>query len=229
MASRIDVIVPVYNERESLKQFYRRIRAVPLDINLIFVDNASTDGTLSILEGFEDVVLIKHDRNEGYGASICDGIKNSAAAIIAIIDADCEYPPEALPEMVQELQRFDVVYASRFLNPDHPKFPLFKKMGNQIISSLYNFLFRQNTTDLYTGCKVLKRSVVESFSLEKKGFEHVLELGVKIALQGVQIKDVHIQFSLRRTDKSKMKHLRETSKYLYLIFYYFLNRKKWKS
>ena len=229
IVSKIDVIVPVFNERASVEHFYHRIRAIPLDINLIFVDNASTDGTLSILETFEDIVLIKHARNEGYGASLCDGIKNSSGDIIAIIDADCEYPPEALPRMVRELEHCDVVYASRFLDSDQPKLPFLKKFGNQFISALFNMLFRQNTTDLYTGCKVFRRSVVERFTLERKGFEHVLELGVKIALQGIDITDVHVRYSPRSKDKSKMRHLQETVKYLGLISYYYINRNKWKS
>ena len=75
----------------------------------------------------------------------------------------------------------------------------------------------------------MRRSAIERFSFERKGFEHVLELGVKLALSGVQIKDVHVEFSPRQTDKSKMKHLRETSKYLFLIIHYYINRKKWQS
>lgn len=73
MGKKIDVIVPVFNEEMVLKQFYRKIRAIPLEINLTFIDNASTDKSLSILKGFNDATVIKHDRNEGYGASICDG------------------------------------------------------------------------------------------------------------------------------------------------------------
>lgn len=229
MTTKIAVIVPVYNEEKSIAHFYRRIRAIPLDIKLIFVDNASTDDTLSILESLEDIILIKHEKNEGYGASICDGIKNSTEEIIAIIDVDCEYPPESLPEMIRQLEHHDVVYASRFLDPNHPKMPLLKKLGNALISSLYNVLFRQNTTDLYTGCKVLKRSAMERFSLDKKGFEHVLELAVKLALQGMTIKDVYVQFVPRQTDQSKMRHLQETAKSIFFMGYYFINQRKWKN
>jgi len=226
---RIDVIVPVLNEGAVLEQFYQRIRAVPLDINLIFIDNASTDSTLSILESFKDITVIRHDCNEGYGASICDGILNSSEDVIVIIDADCEYPPESLPEMVHRLEDVDVVYASRFLKAVYYNVPFFKMLGNKIISSLFNLLFHQNLTDLYTGCKTLKRSALKGISLERKGFEHVVELSIKLAKKGVAIADVHVDFSPRQTGRSKMKHLQETSKCIYLIFYYFFNLSKWKN
>ncbi|MFQ5484421.1 MAG: glycosyltransferase family 2 protein [Desulfobacterales bacterium] len=222
-SKKIDVIVPVFNEEMVLHQFYRKIRAVPLNIHLTFIDNASTDKSLSILKSFTDATVIEHDRNEGYGASICDGIRNTTEEIIAIIDADCEYPPESLPEMVAQLDRADVVYASRFLKTQDLKIPYLKSFGNKVITGLFNLLFSQNVTDLYTGCKVLKRSALEGISLERKGFEHVLELGTKLAKKGVPIAEVHVDFSPRQTGRSKMKHLKETSKYIYLIFYYFFN------
>jgi len=226
---KIDVIVPVYNEEMVLQQFYRKIRAVPLDINLTFIDNASTDKSLSILEGFNDTRVIKHDRNEGYGASLCDGIRNTTEEIIAIIDADCEYPPESLYEMVAQLDTADVVYASRFLKSQHLNMPFLKMLGNKMITGLFNLLFNQNVTDLYTGCKVLKRSALGGISLERQGFEHVLELGVKLAKKGVSIAEVHVDFSPRQTGRSKMKHLQETSKYIYLIFYYYFKLAKWNN
>ena len=229
MGKKIDLIVPVYNEEMVLQQFYQRIRAVALDINLTFIDNASTDKSLSILKGFNDATVIKHDRNEGYGASICDGIRNTTEKVIAIIDADCEYPPESLPEMVARLDTADVVYASRFLKPYHLNMPFLKMFGNKMITGLFNLLFNQNVTDLYTGCKVLKRSALEGIFLERRGFEHVLELGVKLAKKGVSIAEVHVDFNPRQTGRSKMKHLQETCKYTYLIFYYFLKLAKWNN
>ena len=229
MSKKIDLIVPVYNEEMVLQQFYQKIRAVPLDINLTFIDNASTDKSLSILKGFKDATVIKHDRNEGYGASICDGIRNTSGEVIAIIDADCEYPPESLPEMLAQLDTADVVYASRFLKPTHNNMPFLKMFGNKVISALFNLLFNQNVTDLYTGCKILKRSALEGIFFERQGFEHVLELGAKLAKKGVSITEVHVDFNPRQTGRSKMKHLQETCKYIYLICYYFFKLEQWNN
>jgi hypothetical protein len=99
--------------------------------------------------------------------------------------------------------------------------PFLKMLGNKIISSIFNFLFHQKVTDLYTGCKALNRSALNGISLERKGFEHVLELGIKLAKKGISITEVHVDFNPRRTGMSKMRHLQETSKYIYLIFYYY--------
>lgn len=218
---KIDVIVPVYKEEKSIEEFYRRIRGTPLQYNLIFIDNASTDNTLEIVRTFIDVIVIEHDKNEGYGASICDGIANSQGEIIVIIDADCEYPPESIPEMIKQLETADVVYTSRFLDKRNFNMPFLKILGNRIISSVFNFLFRQNVTDLYTGCKALRRSVLSGSHLQRKGFEHVLEMASYLAKKGAKIDEIPVTFKQRRTGNSKMKHLTETLKFVYLIFYYF--------
>ncbi|MCI5143283.1 MAG: glycosyltransferase family 2 protein, partial [Candidatus Electrothrix sp. ATG1] len=109
----LDIIVPVYNEEDGLDEFYKRITALDLEHHLIFIDNASTDRSLEIMEDFENVTIIKHETNEGYGASLRDGIRAASADKIVIIDADCEYPPEAIPLIAQELDHHDAVYASR--------------------------------------------------------------------------------------------------------------------
>lgn len=221
MAGEIDLIVPVHNEEEGLRTFYHRIRDIPIKLNLIFVDNASTDKTLEILKTFDDITVIEHDTNEGYGASICDGIHNSKGEIIVIIDADCEYPPESIPLLVRTLEKSDVVYASRFLERSHADMPFLKMFGNKIISSTFNLLFAQKVTDLYTGCKALKRSVLKEINLNKKGFEHVLEMAVQLSRKGIAIHEISVKFTPRRTGHSKMNHLSETLKFLYLIFYYY--------
>jgi glycosyltransferase involved in cell wall biosynthesis len=220
----IDVIVPVYNEEEILPEFYRRITSLSLPLNLIFIDNASTDSSVDIMNTFGQVTLIQHKSNEGYGASIIDGINCSRKKKIIIIDADCEYPPEAIPKLLKKLDSAEIVYASRFLNKNSDSnMPRFKMMGNKIISFFFNVLFNQDVTDLYTGCKAVRRSALEGIILEKKGFEHVLEMGVKLARNGITIQEIDIDFTPRHTGRAKMKHFSETVKYCYLTLYYYLN------
>ncbi len=226
MVESIDVIIPVYNEEKGIRSFYDRIRQIPLNLNLIFIDNASEDDSLSILESLPDVSIIRHSKNEGYGSSICDGIQQSSGDIIVIIDVDCEYPPEYIPDLIDSLDDSDVVYASRFLEKSQVRMPILKTFGNKLITGLFNRLFDQKLTDLYTGFKVLKRSALEGIKLEKKGFEHVLEMGVEFSRRQRRITEVFVPFSPRSTDQSKMKHVGETAKYLYLIFYYYLTGKK---
>lgn len=217
---RIDVIIPVFNEEDMVDIFHQRIRSVPLEMNLIFVDNASTDSTVKKIQAFNDVTLIRHDVNEGYGGSIIDGINGSSGDIIVIIDADCEFPPESIPEMIEGLKTGDVVYASRFLNVKDIHMPRFRVIGNKIISSLFNLLFHQRTTDLYTGMKAFKRSALDGITLQKKGFDHVLEMGVRLSQKGIHIKEIPVNYTPRWAGQSKMKHVKETLTYFLRLLQY---------
>jgi glycosyltransferase involved in cell wall biosynthesis len=221
----IDIIVPVYNEEAILPEFHRRITALGLPLNLLYIDNCSTDRSVEIIAAFPGVTLIRHDRNEGYGGSILDGLTNSGNEKIIIIDADCEYPPEALPELIAKLDVADVVYTSRFLEGRNRFMPFTKRLGNQILTTFFNLLFGQNLTDLYTGCKGLNRSALDGIAMQRKGFEHVLELAVKLARKKIVIEELAIDFSPRNTGEAKMKHLSETLKYLYLIVFYSLTER----
>lgn len=221
LQENIDIIVPVYNEEEILPEFHRRLRALGLPLNIIYVDNFSCDNSVAIISDFADATLIRHDRNEGYGASIIDGIAASSNDKIIIIDADCEYPPEAIPQLIDRLDSADVVYTSRFLDGRNDFMPLTKRLGNQLISRLFNLLYRQQLTDLYTGCKGLRRSALAGLSLTCKGFEHVLELGVKLAVNRARTAEIGVSFTPRHTGEAKMQHLAETAKYFYLIFLYY--------
>ena len=219
-SDKIDVIIPVYNEEEILETFYHRIKSLTLDLNLIFVDNASNDNTPKLLEGFADITVIKHEKNEGYGGSIIDGIEQSDGDIIVIIDADCEFPPESIPDMIEALKEQEVVYGSRFLDQKSVDMPWSRIIGNKFISHLFNFLYRQKTTDLYTGFKAFRRSALDDISLTRKGFEHVLEMGAKLAKKGVTINEIPIKYAPRSTGTAKMKHFTETLKFMYYLIYY---------
>jgi glycosyltransferase involved in cell wall biosynthesis len=217
---RLAIVVPVYNEEASVDEFYARVRGLGLSGDLIFVDNASTDGTVSRIERYPDAKLIRHARNEGYGASIRDGIEVSEAERIIIIDADLEYPPETLPVVLAALDEHAVVYASRFLD-QRPAMPLLRRAGNRFITAMYNLLFRQRTTDFCTGLKGLRRSSLPLSTLRQNGFEHAIELGAMIALAGEQIYDIPVCYVPRSRGRSKMRHLPEVLKFVsYLVLYW---------
>jgi glycosyltransferase involved in cell wall biosynthesis len=218
-----DVIVPVFNEEEILEEFYQRISNLKLNLNLIFVDNASNDRSLSILETFPDVTIVRHSVNEGYGSSLIDGMAYGRNEKVIIIDADCEYPPEVIPDILSALDKHDLVYTSRLYrrrSAVEANMPGLKVLGNRIISGLFNRLFRQRTTDLYTGCKGFRRHCIEGLSFRRKGFEHVLEFACLLSRRGYRIVDIPIEFAPRSTGKSKMSHLAETSKFLALLLYF---------
>jgi len=223
--STVDILVPVRNESAGLARFYERISQVPGEFRLVFIDNASTDNSVDIINGFPNSCMIRHERDEGYGGSIIDGIAQTTAPYIVIIDADCEYPPECVPDLVDSLEDHDIVYASRFLNKDsaaEARMPFLKMFGNRCISSLFNVLFGQHTTDLYTGCKALRRTCLEGVDLQCKGFEHVLELAARLAHRGYKIKEIPVMFEPRETGRSKMRHVSETVKFVWLVFAFFV-------
>jgi glycosyltransferase involved in cell wall biosynthesis len=213
----VDIVVPVHNEEMHIDEFIARVDALGLREALIFVDNASTDGTVLCIERHTGVRLVRHDKNAGYGASIRDGITGAQAAVIVIIDADLEYPPEAIPQLLTAIDNHAVVYGSRFLGNLRPDMPWVRRFGNTVISKLFNVLFRQATTDLYTGMKALRREVVQSLALSRNGFEHVAEMGVQLAQAGHHIYEIPVSYAPRTRGVSKMRHMRETSKYIWFI------------
>ena len=213
----VDIVVPVHNEEAYIDEFIARVDILGLREALIFVDNASTDSTVACIERHAGVRLVRHERNAGYGASIRDGIAGSRAAVIVIIDADLEYPPEAIPELLAAIHHHPVVYASRFMGDQPPDMPWIRRFGNSVISGVFNVLFRQTTTDLYTGMKALRREVAQSLVLTRDGFEHVAEMGVQLAQTGHRIREISVRYAPRTRGVSKMRHMRETSKYTWFI------------
>jgi glycosyltransferase involved in cell wall biosynthesis len=216
-AGAVDVVVPVLNEIAMLPGFLARIESLPVDVRVIFVDNGSSDGTLEFLRARSDVTLIEHGENLGYGRSLVDGMMFSTAPRVVIIDADCEYPPEAIPLLLERLDSCAVVYASRFRNnPELDMSPL-RKWGNRVLTALFNLMYRQKITDLYTGMKAFRREAFEGMTLTRPGFEHVAELGCALARRGHAIAEIPVRYTPRQTGRSKMSHVPEVLKALRLL------------
>lgn len=229
MGRALDIVVPVLNEEASIGEFYERVKSLGLADALIFVDNASSDGTVALIERLPGVRLVRHATNEGYGASIRDGIASSDGERIVIIDADLEYPPEAIPAIVAALGDHAAVYGSRFLAGSPPEMPLARRVGNRLVTALFNVLFAQRTTDLYTGTKGLRRGAFPLGRLARPGFEHVVELGALIAAKGERIHDVPVRYVPRSRGVSKMRHLPETLKCVALTIAYWARQRLLRS
>lgn len=219
-----DVIIPVYNERENLPLLWQRLQALTIcqQLHFIFVDNASTDGSAEYLAALPSITLIQHANNRGYGASLRSGMQAAQTERWIILDADGEYPPECIPDLLQALAAQPVVYASRLAGKSFSAsgMPFLQCLGNTIISALYNVLFRQRVSDLYTGCKALRRECMDGISLQRDGFEQVLELAVVLARRGIKIAEIPVKFSPRQHGASKMSHITETAKYFFWLLRY---------
>jgi glycosyltransferase involved in cell wall biosynthesis len=219
VAPSVDIVIPVCNEAATLPELVARLgRACP-DAQLIFVDNASTDGTVATLERLPGVRLVRHRENLGYGRSLVDGLAAATRELVVMIDADLEYPPEHVPALVDALGSADAVFGSRFLAADGKPgaMPWRRALGNRLVTGLFNVLFRQRLTDLYTGLRGLRREVLPPTELECDGFESVLELAVRLAQHGVRIREVPVAYVPRSTGRSKMRHLPEFLKFLYYL------------
>lgn len=214
------MVVPVFNEIEMLPRFLDRMVALRLPLNLILVDNGSTDGTLAFLKARPDIHLIAHEANLGYGRSLADGLAASSAERVIIIDADCEYPPEAIPALLEAMESSPVVYASRFLSGGSIDMSRTRVWGNRLLSRLFNLLYRQRLTDLYTGMKGLRREAFAGVTFSRSGFDFVVELAAKVSRRGLKITEVPVAYSPRQTGRSKMSHLPEFIKAKYCLFYF---------
>ncbi|MHB1390910.1 MAG: glycosyltransferase family 2 protein [Thermoleophilia bacterium] len=220
----VDVVVPVFNEMEMLPRFLERLAGLDLPLNLIFIDNGSTDGTLAFLTARPDISLITHETNLGYGRSLADGLAASTAGRVIIIDADCEYPPEAIPALLRALDASPVVYASRFLAGGAIDMSRFRLWGNRLLSILFNLLYGQHITDLYTGMKGLRREAFAGITFTRTSFDFVVELAAKLSRRGLRFSEVPVTYSPRRTGRSKMSHLPEFIKAKYCLLYYRVSR-----
>jgi glycosyltransferase involved in cell wall biosynthesis len=215
----VDVVIPVYNEADCLPELLGRLRAACPGARIIFVDNASTDRTPELLEAEPDVTLVRHDRNLGYGQSLIDGMRAGHGDKVVMIDADLEYQPEDIPAVVEALSRADAVYGSRFLGQkaDPEGMNWRRTRGNRLITALFNALYGQHLTDIYTGIRGFRRSALALGEYRRSGFDFVVELSALAALRGARFEEVPAVYRLRSTGSSKMKHFRELTKFVYWV------------
>ncbi len=216
MVESVDIVIPVLNEAATLDALIARLRAACPDAVLIFVDNGSTDGSVERLARNDRVTLVRHERNLGYGQSMLDGIAAGTGAAVVMIDADLEYHPEDVPAVVAALEGAEVVYGSRFLDRSlrRASMPWPRRFGNRLVSSVFNALFQQRLTDLYTGLRGARRAAVSRLPLRTSGFDFVAELAAQAARAGMTIVEIPIGYSPRQLGTSKMRHLPELARFL---------------
>ncbi|HEY7441403.1 MAG TPA: glycosyltransferase family 2 protein [Vicinamibacterales bacterium] len=203
----ISVVMPVFNERATVEEIVTRVLAVPLRIQLIVVDDRSTDGTREVLGdlqqrlGFE---LLLQDRNQGKGAALRRGFERVSGDIVLIQDADLEYSPEDFPLLIELIRdgRADVVYGSRFLGR-HRVFLFTHYLGNRVLTLVANVLYNTMLTDMETCYKVMRVSVLRSFVLHSNGFGIEPEITAKIFKRKFRVYEVPITYDGRGYDEGK--------------------------
>jgi len=222
----ISVIVPVYNEADTMRELLVRLRAAPFPKEIIVVDDCSTDGTDRILAGERDIILVRHDRNLGKGAAIRTGIARASGEVIIVQDADLEYDPDEIPKVVSPIieGRTDVAYGSRFMHGLPKGMPFANKVANVILVWAVRVLYRYRLSDEATCYKAFRAGVLKSMRLECTRFEFCPEVTAKALRAGHRIVETELVNYRPRTQR-KGKKIRWTDgveAFFTLIRYRFL-------
>jgi glycosyltransferase involved in cell wall biosynthesis len=203
----LSVVMPAFNERETIDEIVHRVLAVPLRIQLIVVDDASRDGTRERLQDLQrklGFTLVLQAENRGKGAALRAGFERVIGDIVVIQDADLEYSPEEYPALIELIcqGRADVVYGSRFLGRRRV-FLFTHYMGNRLLTMITNVLYNTILTDMETCFKVMRTDVLRSMTLRSNRFGIEPELTAKIFKRRYRVYEVPITYDGRGYDEGK--------------------------
>ena len=203
----LSVVMPVFNEKATIDEIIRRTLAVPLRVQLIVVDDCSTDGTRDMLTTLQrelGFTLVLQPQNAGKGSALRRGFQEVRGDLVVIQDADLEYSPEEFPELIELIcdGRADVVFGSRFLGR-HRVFMFTHYMGNRFLTMATNILYNTMLTDMETCYKVMRADVLRSFNLHSNGFGIEPEITAKIFKRGYRVYEIPITYAGRGYEEGK--------------------------
>jgi glycosyltransferase involved in cell wall biosynthesis len=204
----LTVIMPVYNERSTVAEVIRRMRAVelPITLQVIVVDDGSSDGSDKVLRAVEDstVRVIRHDRNQGKGAAIRTGMAEARGDLLLIQDADLEYDPGDWPRLLDPIMKGKarVVYGSRFTGERKNMLPL-HWFGHRLLSLVTNVLYSSTLSDMETCYKLFDAQVLEGITIVSNKFDFEPEITAKVLRRGHRIYEVPISYAGREFDEGK--------------------------
>ncbi|HNW91585.1 MAG TPA: glycosyltransferase family 2 protein [bacterium] len=203
---KLSVIIPTYNEEKTIEEIVRRVRAVPLDKELIAVNDASTDRSAAILDGLAapDFTVLHHAKNQGKGAAIRTGLTAVTGDIVVIQDADLEYDPGEFPKLIDLIVKghADVVYGSRFLG-SHSAMFFWHYLGNRFLSLVTNVLYNTVITDMETCYKAFRAPVITGITIKANRFDFEPEITAKVLKQGCRVFEVPIVYVGRGFSEGK--------------------------
>ena len=205
---KLSIVIPIYNERETLETLIAKVNAVDYDKEIILIDDFSTDGTREILNKYENkegFKVLYHNHNQGKGAALRTGFSSVNGDIIIIQDADLEYNPADYGTLIEPIMdgRADVVYGSRFLGGPHRVLFFWHSIGNMVLTTLSNMLTNVNLTDMETGYKVFTKKVNNTLTFKCNRFGFEPEFTAKVAKNNFRIYEVPISYNGRDYSEGK--------------------------
>lgn len=207
---KLSVIIPIYNERDTVELLLKRVEAVPYEKEILLIDDASTDGTREILTRLardhrDQVRLVLHQENCGKGAAIRTAIEHVTGDIVIIQDADLEYDPQDYPKLLEPILdgHADVVFGNRFHGGPHRVLYFWHFQGNRLLTTFCNMLTNLNLSDMEVGYKVFRAEVLQRLRLRSNRFGIEPELTVKVAKLGCRIYEVPIAYHGRTYAEGK--------------------------
>jgi glycosyltransferase involved in cell wall biosynthesis len=222
---KLSVIIPVYNEVESIEEILGRVRATKMAKEIIVVDDGSIDGTRELLKKLDrkgGVHVVLHEKNQGKGAAVRTGMNIAKGDVLIIQDADLEYDPRDYPALLKPLEEglADVVYGSRFLGGPRRVAMFWHMVANYMLTFMTNILYNTILTDMETGYKVFRRNVIEGMVLHANSFDFEPEFTAKILKRNYRIFEVPITFNPRDYAEGKKIKLHDAFEAVWTLLKY---------
>lgn len=219
---KLSVIMPVFNESKTIREIIAKVMAVPIEKELVIVDDASTDGTRDILKDYEgqpNIQVYYHEKNKGKAGAIKTGIPHATGEIISIQDGDLETDPNDFVHLTEPIKKGEasVVYGSRYYTGNQKSLYGAYKWGAQLLSLVVNVLYNQNITDEATCYKVFKADILKSIPLEYDRFEFCPEVTAKVSKMGYKIKELPMNYYPRSFEEGKKMNWRDGVKALWVL------------
>jgi len=222
-SAKLTVVIPVYNEKKTIRTIVERVQAVPIEKEIILVDDDSTDGARDILQQLESegIKVLYHEKNMGKGAALRTGFHHAAGDFVIVQDADLEYDPQEYPKLLEPILQgqADVVYGSRFSGQNRNMMSL-HRLGNQFLTFVTNLLYRTSITDMETCYKVFKTPLIKNIKIECNRFNFEPEITAKILRRKLRIVEIPISYSGRKSSEGKKITWRDGFAALWALFKY---------